>query len=266
MLFKLFGIFVLISEIYGAAILPLSQQIAHEENITDALTGEMRRAPGSGNGMDLETFTKNAAIRTNQENAILQQLAFRRNTMLTTRDAPNFNNTIASQVADSDLFNALLHPSSAGHSSQNFGNQNFAGLPPWEKDRLLLELMEQNRRQQLEIQRLVQQNMIRQGRPVMPFMEEDGGNLPSPTNFNNNNNLRGQIGQIPSNFVDLNKQRNEFLNGRQQQNGMLLPLNGRGGGENSIDPLTIMNSIRTMTSRAANGFDQISIDLNPFIK
>lgn len=78
--------------------------------------------------------------------------------MLTTRDAPNFNNTIATQVADSDLFNALLHPSSAGHSSQNFGVQNFAGLPPWEKDRLLLELMEQNRRQQLEIHRLVQQN------------------------------------------------------------------------------------------------------------
>uniref|UniRef100_A0A914YH94 Uncharacterized protein n=1 Tax=Panagrolaimus superbus TaxID=310955 RepID=A0A914YH94_9BILA len=179
--------------------------------------------------------------------------------MLTTRDVPNFNNTIATQVADSDLFNALLHPSSAGHSSQNFGNQNFAGLPPWEKDRLLLELMEQNRRQQLEIQRLVQQNMIRQGRPVMPFMEEEGNerfNLPST---NNNNNLRGQIAQIPSNFVDLNKQRNEFLNGRQppQQNGMILPLNLNGRGENNIDPLTIMNSIRTMTSRAANGLDQI---------
>ena len=78
--------------------------------------------------------------------------------MLTTRDAPTFNNTLASQVADSDLLNALLHPSSAGHSSQSFGFQGIGGLPPWEKDRLLMELMEQNRRQQLEIQRLVQQN------------------------------------------------------------------------------------------------------------
>ena len=82
---------------------------------------------------------------------------------------------------------------------------------------------------------------MRQGRPVMPFMEEDERLNP---------NLRQQqFGQLP--IIDLSKQRSDLLNARQ--NGMI-PGNGR---DNS-DPLSIMNSIRTVTSRAANGLDQIA--------
>lgn len=107
--------------------------------------------------------------------------------------------------------------------------------------------------------------MIRQGRPVMPFMEEENDRFNPSNLINNNNNLRGQNGQIPSSFVELNKQRNDlFMNGRQQpqqqqqqQNGLMLP-NGR----ENLDPLGIMNSIRTMTSRAANGLDQIGKNKN----
>ena len=188
-----------------------------EQFLNDPTT---RRAPISG--LDLETLTKNAAIRTNQENAILQQLAFKRNQLLTTRDTESLNNTLAAEVANNDLMNAMVLPSAAGHSTSSLGFQ--LGLPSLEKDRLLIELVEQNRRQQLEIQRLVQQNMIRQGRPILPFFEED------------------RLG-----FVD-NRLGNEQF-GFNQEIGRVVtatsqPIFGRDN-----DALAVMNQIRSVTAR-----------------
>lgn len=106
----------------------------------------------------METFTKNAAIRTNQENAILQQLAFRKNQLLATRDLSKLNNSLVAEVANNDLFNAMVLPSSAGHSTNLLGFPIGFNPSPLDRDRILMELLEQNRRQQIEIQRLVQQN------------------------------------------------------------------------------------------------------------
>uniref|UniRef100_A0A7E4V3K4 Uncharacterized protein n=1 Tax=Panagrellus redivivus TaxID=6233 RepID=A0A7E4V3K4_PANRE len=152
-----------------------------EEPLTPtSIIGEAsRRAPVTG--FDLETFTKNAAIRTNQENALLQQLAFRRNQLLTTRDASNKTNALTTEIANNDLLNALVLPSAAGHGTSSFGFPGIAQSSSSDRDRLLFELMEQNRRQQIEIQRLVQQNMINHGRPVMPFNPSEAEMAGFPT-------------------------------------------------------------------------------------
>lgn len=110
------------------------------------------------NGIDLEAFTKNAAIRTNKENALLQQLAFKRNQLFSRETSGNSTGNLLSEIANNDLLNAMILPSAAGHSTNMLGFHPTFNPGAMEKDRIIMELIEQNRRQQLEIQRLVQQN------------------------------------------------------------------------------------------------------------
>jgi hypothetical protein len=108
--------------------MPIQVKYCHhkfEQNESQSLTGNFMRQRSLGSAgtgsMDLETWTKNHAVRMNQENALIAQLAqmapHRRNQLV--RDVTNGNASAANEL----VTRLLRDLASSPHGQLAFGGQ-----------------------------------------------------------------------------------------------------------------------------------------------